>query len=252
MPPDSVLGYATALAEELIRVSDCLVQAAYLHGSAVLGGWLPSSDVDMLVIAADDISAGTLDRVARSLAGSGPACPGRGLECSVVSRSAAATASPPWPFLLHVATGAAEPGGCRIVLGADSPGDSDLLMHYAVCDACGWPVYGPPPRQMIGRVGREHILPYLARELRWGLEHAPEAYAVLNACRALSYVADGQIVSKVAGGEVALRRGLGPAGLIRSALAQQQGFAAERQPRPEAAAFVLATAAACSAAARCS
>jgi hypothetical protein len=244
MPPGSVLRYATAVTRELTRASDGLIHAAYLHGSAVLGGWLPGSDVDMLFIAADDIGAGKLDLVTRSLAGSGPACPGRGLECSVVSTSAAAAAVPPWRYLLHVAAGRAEPGGSRIVLGADSPGDTDLLMHYAVCRAAGWPVSGPPPQQLIGPVAREHLLSYLAGELRWGLEHATEAYAVLNACRALIYLADGNLVSKIGGGETALRRRLGPADLIRRALAQQRGRSAERQPGAEAVAFVLGAAAA--------
>jgi len=243
MPPDSVLAYAAALTDELRQASDGLVQAAYLHGSAVLGGWLPTSDVDMLFIAGDDISAATLETVARSLADDRRLCPGRGLECSVVSRSAAAAAAPPWPYLLHVDTGPAEPGGSRIVLAAGQRGDTDLLMHYAVCRAAGWPVSGPPPQQVIGPVGRQQILAYLAGELRWGLEHAPEAYAVLNTCRALVYLADGEIVSKIAGGEAALLSGLGPAGLIRRALAQQQGRAAGQRPGAEAAAFVLATAA---------
>ena len=244
MPPSSVLAYAAALTDELARASGGLTEAAYLHGSAALGGWLPSSDVDILFIAADDISAATLDLVARSLADGRRTCPGRGLECSVVSRSAAAAPRPPWPYLVHVATGAAEPGGSRIHFGADSPGDTDLLMHYAVCRAAGWPVYGPPPRQVIGPVARQQILAYLAGEMRWGLDQAPEAYAVLNACRALIYLTDGQIVSKVDGGQAALRRGLGPTGLIQRALAQQQGRAAEQQPGADAAAFVLATAAA--------
>ncbi|HKD90123.1 MAG TPA: hypothetical protein VKB62_16455, partial [Streptosporangiaceae bacterium] len=52
------------------------------------------------------------------------------------------------------------------------------------------------------------------------------------------------IVSKVEGGQAALRRGLGPAVLIRRALAQQQGRAAGRRPEADAAAFALATAAA--------
>jgi len=254
MPPASVLGYVAALTEELQRAPGGLVLAAYLHGSAALGGWLPSSDVDVLFIARDECSAGKLDIMARSLADSHDVCPGRGLECSVVSQSAAAAAAPPWPFLLHVATGPAEPGGSRIVVGrsqhgrshhgADSRGDSDLLMHYAVCRAAGWAVSGPPPQQLIGPVSRKQILSYLAGELHWGLKHAPEAYAVLNTCRALVYLADGELVSKVAGGDAALRRGLGPAGLIRRALAQQQGRAAPQQPDADVAAFVRAAAAA--------
>ena len=249
MPPASVLAYAALLTDELKRAAGDLVQAAYLHGSAALGGWQPGSDVDMLFVAADDISTGTLDRIARSLADSQRACPGRGLECSVVSRSAAAAARPPWPYLLHVVTGPPEAGGSRIFVGRghhgpDSPGDADLLIHYAVCHAAGWTVSGPPPQQLIGTVSRQQILGYLAGELSWGLEHASEAYAVLNACRALVYLVDGELLSKIAGGEAALRRGLGPAGIIRRALEQQLGHSAGQKPGPDAATFVLLTAAA--------
>jgi hypothetical protein len=80
-------------------------------------------------------------------------------------------------------------------------------------------------------VPRRAILDYLAGELRWGIEHAPEAYAVLNACRALIYLTDQQIVSKIAGGEAALRRGAGPAEVIQRALGQQRGSEPDRPPR---------------------
>jgi len=243
VPPQSVLGYAEALTDKLVRVSDGRVQAAYLHGSAALGGWQPGSDVDLLIVGADDLGAGTLSLVAKSLTDSRGACPGRGLECSLVSHSAARAPAPPWPYLLHVVTGQQEPGGFRVSAGGESAGDADLLMHYAVCRAAGWPLYGPPPEQAIGPVSRQCILAYLAGELRWGLEHGSEAYAVLNACRALIYQADGQIVAKISGGESALRRGLGPAGLIDRALAQQQGRAAAQRPGADAAAFVRAAAA---------
>jgi streptomycin 3"-adenylyltransferase len=84
-------------------------------------------------------------------------------------------------------------------------GDADLLMHYAVCRAAGWPAYGPPPQELIGAIPRRAILGYQASELSWGIEHASEAYSVLNACRALSYLSDDTIVSKIAGGQAALR-----------------------------------------------
>lgn len=115
-------------------------------------------------------------------------------------------------------------------------------MHYTVCRAAGWPVRGPAPAELIGSVPRPVILGYLADELRWGIEHAGEAYAVLNACRAQVYLADGRIVSKVAGGRIALARGRGPAEVIGRALDQQQGHAPQRGPGPDAADFVLAVA----------
>lgn len=243
-PPDRVLAYATAVAGDLMTASGGLVQAAYLHGSAVLGGWQQASDVDMLIVAADSIDDGALARIAVALAARCDAaggCPGRGLECSVVTATAAAGPHAPWPYLLHVA---AEPGGCQVRYGADSPGDTDLLMHYAVCRTAGWTLCGRPPRDVIGPVPRQAILAYLAGELQWGLGHASEAYAVLNACRAMVYLTDNAIVSKIAGGEAALSRGFGPAGLITRALSQQRGTAAIQQPEDDAIEFVLATAAA--------
>jgi len=244
MSPDRVLAYAAAVTEELLTASGGSLQAAYLHGSAVLGGWQPTSDVDMLFVTADAIAGSTLARMAAVLAARSDqagGCPGRGLECSVVTATAALAPCAPWPYLLHVV---GEPAGCRIHDGAGSPGDSDLLMHYAVCRAAGRALTGSSPRDVIGPVPRQTILGYLADELHWGLQHAPEAYVVLNACRAMVYLTDDVIVSKIAGGEAALDRGVGPAELIARALSQQLGRAARQQPGDEAAEFVRATAAA--------
>ena len=117
-------------------------------------------------------------------------------------------------------------------------------MHYAVCRAAGWPVCGPPPQDLIGAVPGRAILDYLAGELGWGIGHAPEAYAVLNACRAQIYLTDQQIVSKIAGGEAVLSRGTGPADVIERGLAQQRGSKPDQPPASDAVSFVLATVAA--------
>jgi hypothetical protein len=239
-----VLEYARFVRDELDAACGELLQAVYVHGSAALGGWVPgTSDVDVLLVADDRTDQVSLEAMASVLVQTAGACPGRGLESSVVTVSQAAAPAPPWPFLLHVVTGPGEPGGSRVHYGAHSPGDTDLLMHYVACRAAGLAVHGPPPQELIGAVPRNAILAYLADELGWGLEHAPEAYAVLNACRAAIYLTDGQIVSKIAGGETALSRGGGPAGLISRALAQQQGRMPDQQPQPDAIEFVRATAA---------
>jgi len=234
-PRTFALGLAAAVAE---RCGGALV-AAYLHGSSALGGWVAErSDVDVLFVAADDLAPAAIAPVGELLVASSAACPGRGLECSLVTAGPAANPSPPWPFVLHVASDLGGEHAPRLYLGAERPGDPDLLMHYAVCREAGIALAGPPPRQVIGPVDRQVILGYLADELAWGLTHAPENYAVLNACRALVYLADGQIVSKVAAGEMALDGGLGPHGLLRRALDQQRARAPERPPGREAARFV--------------
>jgi hypothetical protein len=242
-PPGRVVAYARALTGQLMVVSAGVLQAAYLHGSAALGGWVPGrSDVDVLFVAADGVSNAAVTRMGEVLREGAGGCPGRELECSVVTVAQARQPAPPWPFVLHVTAGPGKPGRTVRPQG-QSVGDPDLLMHYAVCRAAGWPVCGPPPQDLIGVVPRRAILDYLAGELGWGIGHAPEAYAVLNACRALIYLTDHLIVSKIAGGEAVLSRGTGPAEVVERALAQQRGSDPDQPPASDAVSFVLATAA---------
>jgi hypothetical protein len=240
-PPGAVLAYARLVAARAASLSGGRLLAAYLHGSAVLGGWTAArSDVDLLLVTGGDLPGQMLDAVAGAVVAAGADCPGAGLECSMVTAAQAAGPRPPWPFLLHVNLAA---GQRKVVSGAGHAGDPDLLMHYVVCRSAGVPVLGPAPGELIGAVPRPAILGYLADELGWGLAHGSEAYAVLNACRALIFLADGEIVSKVAGGLAALDRGLGDAAAIERALDQQRGNAPPAAIEPAAAAFVRSAAA---------
>jgi hypothetical protein len=240
---DPVLACVHGLAADLAGQADGTLIAVYLHGSAALGGWMPGrSDVDVLIVAADDTGVAIADSMARVIVAAGPRCPGSGLETSIVAATAARDPGPPWPYLRHVVAGPAV--SPRVVVPDDAaPGDRDLLMHYAVCRAAGRRVLGPSPRELIGPIPRPDVLGYLADELDWGLANAAESYAVLNACRARVFLSDGAIISKIAGGSVALRRGTGPASVITRALAQQRGTQAGQPPAADAVEFVLATAA---------
>ena len=235
---------ANRLAAELAAVADDRLVAVYLHGSAVLGGWVPGrSDIDVLIVAADDVGDATLDSMADAIAGVQaedlPApCPAPKLETSIVTAAAARDPGPPWPFLRHVVT---DPSGVTRVVGPYPGGDRDLLMHYAACRAAGYNAFGPKPRDLIGPIAREDILAYLADELIWGLASAPERYGVLNACRARVYLTAGASVSKIAGGEAAVQNCTGPADVITRALAQQRGTQPDQPPAADAIAFVEET-----------
>jgi len=63
------------------------VIAGYLHGSAALGGWRQEvSDVDALVILAQDVAPAAEGALARAAVSTLSGCPGTGLEMSIVSR----------------------------------------------------------------------------------------------------------------------------------------------------------------------
>lgn len=218
--PEPVGRFAAELDREVRSVVGDRLLSTIVHGSAALGGFMADrSDVDMLMIAVDELDAQLLHRTAERVRGSAPRCPGVGIELSVVTAAAAADPQSPWPYLLHVATGR---GDAKTVLGADHDGDDDLLMHYAVCRAAGVAATGPPPSELIGQIGRDEILDYLTTELSWAIEHAGTAYSVLNACRAWRFAATGGLVSKLEGASWALQAGA-PEALVESAIAAQTG-----------------------------
>jgi len=237
------VSFARRLADKLSEDCRGQLRAAILHGSAVLGGWMPSrSDVDVLFIVADSITEMDLRRMTVSLVTMAEDCPGTGIETSIVSEAQARDPGPPWPYLRHVASGPATEPRIGPQPGAEAH-DPDLLMHYAACRATGISVHGAAAASLIGEVPRRLILSQLAADLSWGLEHASEAYAVLNACRAESYLTTGQLISKLAGGELALHRAEpGTAALIARALDQQRGLLPSRPSGPDATAFVQAVA----------
>jgi hypothetical protein len=243
---DEPLDYAARLAADVGSAAEragSRLLAAYVHGSAALGGWMPGrSDIDILFVAADETTPPIAGTMAKVIGAAGAHCPGRDSETSVVAAGAARAPERPWPYLVHVVAG---PGSARRVVRPDAaaPGDRDLLMHYAVTRAAGIAVLGPPASELIGPIERAAVLAYLADELDWGLANAGESYAVLNACRAQAYLADGAIVSKLAGGQAALDNGSGPADVITRALAQQRGERSDQPSPPDAAEFVLGVAA---------
>ena len=187
---------AELAASTLWRLLDESLVGVYVHGSAALGGWTPTSDLDVLVVT--DAAAEDWRVIGQALLGT--LAPTPAVELSVVSVSAAAAAQAPWPFLVHVDQREGS------VVTDEGTGDADLLMHYLVARHSGIAVTGPGPKEVFGAVSRDAVLAYLQDELAWALENADQKYAVLNACRALAYCDDGLVLSKTAGGEWALAR----------------------------------------------
>ena len=172
----------------------------YAHGSAALGGWLAHvSDLDILVVTDGPTTRGVLVPFGEEISGLARSGPASGIELSVIDHELARDPQAPWNYLLHVAAPCDPRSTARVVFD-DGAGDPDLLMHIAVTSAAGVAVRGPEPAGLFGDMARQSVLGYLASELEWGLREAPETYAVLNACRALAYLEDDLIVSKVAGG----------------------------------------------------
>jgi hypothetical protein len=174
------------------------------------------SDVDILVVTSGQVSP---DAKA-ALAGTPSAlpCPAVGLELSVVTTESARTPSDAPAFELHLNT----PRN-RVVDGEGGPGDADLVAHFAMAQARGVAIEGPPPTDLICSTDRSRLLRALAHDLAWSMDRGIGVYAVLNACRALRFAQEGVLCSKLARGDWAIEQGVADTDLVASALRRQRG-----------------------------
>ena len=207
-------------------VGDSLV-GVYLHGSAALGDFSPArSDLDVVAVVDRPLSAREKDAIAEAAR----SCPASvGLELHVVHESTIAAVEAPH-FELHVS-------GERVVDGCGHAGDSDLPAHFAVLRERGRALVGPPAASIFPPIPRALLLRSFAGELRWAEEHASPSYQVLNACRALRFLEEGVLCSKLDGAEWARARGLQPA-LVDAAARHRRGLT-EAQPSVELAVELL-------------
>ena len=199
----------------------------YLHGSAALGDFSPArSDLDVVAVVDRPLAPHQKDaiaEVARSCPASG------GLELHVVRESALTPIEEP-PFELHVGSG-------KVVDGSGRLGDPDLPAHFAILHEHGRALVGPPPASVFPAAPRAILLRSFVGELRWAEEHASPSYQVLNACRALRFVEEGVLCSKLEGAEWARSRGLRPE-LVDAAARHRRGVT-DAQPSAELAVELL-------------
>jgi len=226
--------YVEEVARRLRAVLEGDLIGVYVHGSATTGEFVPSrSDVDVLVVCSRRLADAEKATIGRELSERRVPCPGVGLELSVITQETATEPAGAPPFELHLTTAVDDR---NVVDGAGHSGDPDLLAHFAMTRAGGIAITGPEPADVFGPVPRDALLRSFAGDLEWALEKGKHGYAVLNACRALRFLEEDVLCSKIEGGEW-VRTRAGDARLVEAALARQRG--ADIAPDPEAArAFV--------------
>jgi streptomycin 3"-adenylyltransferase len=217
--------YALKVASATAAASGSQLAGVYLHGSAVLGGFdARRSDVDVLVVCDGPMTSAQQSAVAEALSEQRLPCPGRGLELSIVTLQVAQHPVAEPAFELHLTTA---PEDTKVINGHLRGGDPDLVLHFAVCRRAGLSA-----AEVFGPVADDLVFAQLATELRWGAEHVPGEYAVLNACRAWRFAVDGALVSKIDGGQWALVRTHGPdRELVKIALDKQRSISSAELDR---------------------
>jgi predicted nucleotidyltransferase len=184
----------------------------YLHGSLATGCYRrPKSDVDLLVVARDPLSDEVRGRIARWLLALADARPTVGyLELSVVLERHARHFVHPLPYELHFNDHLGDAVRAGTYRHPPDARDPDLTAHVTVARARGVALAGPPPAEVFGPVPWDDFVWGVLDDFAWIVEgdHVLESpfYAVLNACRVLQLLEEGEgtIANKEEGGLWAL------------------------------------------------
>ena len=223
---------AAALLERIVSdtkaiLGDSLV-GIYLHGSLALGcfHWAVS-DIDYLTVVKREPTQAQKEALIRSILAMDEDCPPKGIEMSVVTVDDCRRFVHPTPYLLHYSNSWRErfladlSGVCRDLHGTDP----DLAAHFTVVRAAGVSLCGTPIGDVFAPVPREAYLDSLRYDLAGAAEEITvnPVYVILNLCRTLGYLQDGEIRSKAQGGEWGLVHLPEDVALIRAALAAYCG-----------------------------
>ena len=205
---------SSELATYLLRLSARLgailgedLLGLYTGGSVALGGYEPGrSDVDVAAVAGGALSLESKRRIVEELRHESLPCPARGLELVVYPEWTVSVPSADPGYELELNTGS----GLAFHVAFDpeqANGRHWYVIDRAILARHGVTLLGPPAAGLVADVPRELVVPALLESVRWyAAAQAPRHDAVLNACRALRYVAEGRWSSKDAAGRWALDR----------------------------------------------
>jgi hypothetical protein len=149
------LAYADTLTHASSRSLGDALAAVVLHGSLTLGHYLPGrSDIDQLLIVDNPLTDAHLADLAKAVGQQRPRGPVR-VDMRVVTRRAAGAPSPLPPMEAYLRIKGPQR---RVHIQGRDRGERDLAVEFSVCRTHGRSLFGPPPRELIGRVPDPWVL----------------------------------------------------------------------------------------------
>jgi predicted nucleotidyltransferase len=211
--PSATREQIRSFSDELSSVLGSSMVGLYLHGSLAMGCFNPnSSDIDLLAVSNEYLSLDKKRQLAELLLKeSGAPHP---IEISTLVTNDLRVWQYPTPFDFHFSE------MWREQVRADIEGESwkqwndkvrrdpDLAAHIMVVRQRGVRLNGEPISSTFPAVPSSDYLESILEDVSGALYDIMDhpVYAVLNTCRVLAYLADGQICSKKEGGVWALDR----------------------------------------------
>lgn len=193
------------LKREFLRLLTSDLYGLYVHGSLCLGGFHSHySDIDLLVVAQSHLTLQQKTAVIEMLIHYEKQYPAKGVEMSIVHLTDVQKPNFPLPYALHYSPmyrsqAKENPAAFARHMHGHDP---DLAAHLTVTKEKGIVLYGSNPKDYFGFIPQQAYLDSVLSDLK---DNSPItsihiADHILNLCRTLAYLSDGQILSKEAGG----------------------------------------------------
>jgi hypothetical protein len=219
--------YLQELVARLRAIVDGELVGVYAGGSYALGDFESDrSDLDVAAVCQETIARSRKTGIVSALRHESLPCPARGLELVVYREAAVRVARTDPAFELNLNTGSRMP--FRVDF---EPAEERhwFALDRAILCAHGMALFGPRASDVFAQISRAALIGLLIEAVRWHWANAPTSSdAVLNACRALRFAADGAWSSKRHAGDWAIKRGYSRKMIAEALRARKSGELLDR------------------------
>jgi streptomycin 3"-adenylyltransferase len=229
-PPRAVAEFADDLAAAVADVLGEQLVGVYLVGSAAVGDFGPTSDIDVAAVVTDPLTADLTAQLSNTVLTLADGAPARGVE--FVAYTAAQAANPDGSVELNINAGP------EMVTQVGSAESFWFTLDIANLRDTAIALVGRSAREVFGEIDRPLVVRAAEQSLRWHATAGDRPHAtVLTACRVWHYISQGDWCSKSTAGAWAAARAPDVAPLIAAALAFRRGETTTEVPVEAAAAF---------------
>ncbi len=221
----TIYTFAYAAVQGIHELLDEKLVAAYLHGSAATGDFVPNkSDLDLVIVCQTSLSETEKEEVRAWFANSTPPLILKGIDCAILTQHEATKLSqhPHWETIIR-----GQRHAHRFEVVTPSTYDEYSLLDLAMTRERGLVLTGPSPAIIIAAPSRIWLLEDCTRNVRiWAdrdVFYDPSS-GVLTACRSWLYLDKGLLGTKSGAGVWARSQSSTYAPLIDAALAQRRGM----------------------------
>jgi len=189
------------IVEKYKNILDNNLVGIYLHGSLAMGCYTTASDIDFVALVKEPIDIVTKKAIIESIIHL-KGLPKKGIEMSIVLEKYAKDFIYPTPFELHYSDSHKDRyiSDGNYICGGFT--DKDLAAHFTIIKYKGICLHGKKIEDVFSDVPRKYYIDTISNDVENAKEEIIEntVYITLNLCRALYYIRQNVICSKLEAG----------------------------------------------------